>query len=192
MTSAESARSTGHVTWDGTSAAVGTIRDLLVVQASTGVLRLVLQQLTLREHGREVGVHESMDAIVDVGGNLVVVPIGRSVRADPAVSARLDAALAQLRDELRADLGAPVDSLEMVSDADGTRRVMLLLHAEVSPQEIADGTHPALHGGAFHIRHHAPALEDLRDRLSAPPPGLMERLRARVRGAVRGRPRTPR
>lgn len=171
-----------HVAWDGTSPAVATIRDILVAQASAGALRLVLQQLTLREQGREAGLHESMDAIADVGGNLVTVPIGEAVRADPTTSARLDAALAQLRAALAEDLGTAVDSLEVIADADGMRRVMLVLTVEVSPQELAAGTaHRALHGGAHHIVHHAPALDDLRDRLAAPAPGPLRGLWDAVR-----------
>lgn len=174
-----------HVAWDGTSPAVTTIRDLLVAQASAGALRLVLQQLTLHEQGRRAGTHESMDAIIDVGGNLVAVPIAEAVRADPATSARLDAALTQLRAAIAEELGTGVDSLEVIADADGTRRVMLVLSVEVSPQELADGAvHPALHGGAHHISHHAPVLDDLRDRVTAPAPGRLRQLWDAVRGRL--------
>lgn len=165
------------MTWDGSSPAVDRIRDVLVAHTPAGGLRLVLQQLTLRAHGREAGRHESIDSIVDVEGNLVVVPIAASVREDPTISARLDSALDDLRAAIAADLGTEVDSLEVIADADGARRVMVVLSVEVAPEEIAAGsTHPAIHDGVHHISHHAPALDDLRDRLAGPERGGLRRL----------------
>ena len=107
-----------------------------------------------------------------------------SVRADPAASAALDGALAQLRADISAELHATVDSLEVVLDRDGRHEVRLLLSAEVSPRELAEGPAPeALHDGDHHIRHQSPALEELRDRLAVPSgplrrvlDGLRERL----------------
>lgn len=165
------------MTWDGSSPAVDRICDVLVTHTPAGGLRLVLQQLTLHTHGRDAGRHESIDSIVDVEGNLVVVPLVAAVREDPAISARLDSALGELRAAITADLGSDVDSLEVIADADGSRRVMVVLSVEVAPEEIAAGsTHPALHDGVHHISHHAPALEDLRDRLAGPERGVLRRL----------------
>lgn len=171
------------MTWEGTSPAVERIRDALIPHASAGALRVVLQQLALHEEGRAVGTHEVIDTIVDVGGNLVVVPIADTVRADPGSCAALDRALAHLRTDLEAGPGTAVDSLEVIIDADSTRRVRFTLSVEVSPEEVAGRPpHPALHDGRHHIVHHAPSLEDLRDRLAAPPPGMLQRLRGMVGG----------
>ncbi|MGO1228079.1 MAG: hypothetical protein ACTMII_01865 [Brachybacterium sp.] len=177
------------MTWTGSRSVLAEIRDALIVHSTAGTLRLVLQQLTLRDQGRAVGSHEVIDGIIDVDGNLVVVPIGEAVRADPAASAALDAALARLRAEILAELGAAPDSLEVVMDADRTRRVRIVRSLEVSPAGVVGPPpHPALHDGRHHIVHHAPALDELRDRLAPPPPGLLARLRAVLgRGARRAR-----
>lgn len=162
------------------------IRDALIVHSSAGALRLVLQQLTLREHGDVVGSHEVIDGIVDVDGNLVVMPLAEAVRADPATSTALDAALVRLRGEISAELGSAPDSLEVVIDADRTRRVLVVLTMEVSPADVTGPPpHPALHDGRHHIVHHAPALDELRDRMAPPPPGLLARLRGVLTRAAR-------
>ena len=174
----------GHVIWDGSPRAVARLREAVMPHAAVGVLRVVLQQLVLHEEGREAGRHEVIDEIVDVGGNLVASPMRESVRADPAASVALDGALAQLRADISAELHATVDSLEVVLDRDGRHEVRLLLSAEVSPRELAEGPAPeALHDGDHHIRHQSPALEELRDRLAVPSgplrrvlDGLRERL----------------
>lgn len=165
------------------------IRDALIVHSSAGALRLVLQQLTLRDQGAAVGSHEVIDGIVDVEGNLVVVPLAEAVRADPAASSALDAALARLRAEISAVLGSAPDSLEVVIDADRTRRVLVVLTMEISPADVTGPPpHPALHDGRHHIVHHAPALDELRDRMAPPPPGLLAWLRGVLaRGAPRDR-----
>lgn len=161
--------------WDGSPEAVAALRDVMVEHASTGTLRLVLQQLTLREAGREIGRHEVIDAISDVGGNLVAVPLAPAVRADASSSQRLDAAIARLRADIAAELGA-ADSLEVVLDADGRRAVHLVLRLDVTPQEVADGAAlPALRDGAHHIAHQSHALDDLRDRMAEPAPGPLRR-----------------
>jgi hypothetical protein len=166
----------GHVAWDGSPRTIGAVREEMLAQAPAGALRLVLQQLALHEQGRETGRHETIDAITDVGGNLVTMSIGEALRADPEAGARLDAALDRLRQDVAADLGTAPDSLEVIVDADGTRRVMLVLSIDVSAQDLAaDTPHPALHGGAHHISHHAPALDELRDRLAGPDPGPLRR-----------------
>ncbi|MGP9538206.1 hypothetical protein ACT3SP_09340 [Brachybacterium sp. AOP43-C2-M15] len=175
-----------HVTWDGRSTAVGALRDVLVEHAPTGALRLVLQRLALHEQGRPAGTHESIDAILDVHGNLVSMSIAAAVRSDPSSSARFERAVSTLRADVAADLEAEADSLEVVLDADGTQRVMVMLSADVSPQEVAERSHPrALHGGPHHITHHAPALDELRDRLAAPSPGPMRRAWSAVRAGLR-------
>ena len=177
------------VTWTSSPSAVSAIRDALIVHSSAGALRLVLQQLTLRDQGAAVGSHEVIDGIVDVEGNLVVVPLAEAVRADPAASSALDAALARLRAEISAALGSAPDSLEVVIDADRTRRVLVVLTMEISPADVTGPPpHPALHDGRHHIVHHAPALDELRDRMAPPPPGLLARLRGVLaRGAPRDR-----
>lgn len=162
--------------WDGSPAAVAALRDVIVEHASTGTLRLVLQQLTLREAGREVGRHEVIDAISDVGGNLVAIPLVAAVRADAGSSQRLDAAIDRLRAEISAELGAAADSLEVVLDADGRESVHLMFDLEVSPQALAGGAAlPVLRDGAHHIAHQSHALDDLRDRMAQPDPGPLRR-----------------
>lgn len=166
-----------HVAWAGRSPAVVAIRDAVIGHVPTGSLRLVLQQLALHEQGRPVGTHESIDTILDVHGNLVSMSIVDAVRADETSSQRLDRALAALRAEVVADLEAEVDSLELVADVDGTRRVMVVLSADVSPKEVSGPfRHRAVHDGTHHITHHAPELDELRDRVSAPEPSRLRRL----------------
>lgn len=168
--------------WDSSPRAVARVRDAVVGHAATGTLRLVVQQLALHEEGREVGVHEIIDAIVDVGGNLVAYPVREAVRADAAASAALDGALAQLRADIAEELTSGVDSLEVVLDRDGRREVRLLLEVEVSPGELEDDPAPdALHDGDFHIHHYAPALDDLRDRVAEPAPSPLRRVLGRMR-----------
>jgi len=167
----------GNLTWDSSPRAVARVRDAVVGHAAAGALRLVIQQLTLHEEGQEVGRHEVIDAILDVGGNLVAHPMRESVRADAAASSALDSALAQLRADIVAELDASIDSLEVVLDHDGRREVRLQLAVEVSPRELAGAVAPeALHDGEFHIRHQSPALEDLRDRVASPPQNPLRRV----------------
>jgi hypothetical protein len=176
-----------HVTWDGSSRAVDEIRDLVIGHASAGTLRIILQQLTLREGGRAVGVHEVIDAVTDVGGNLVTIPLIEAVRADVESSTRLDAAIARLRADIAADVEAEVDGLEVVLDGDRRRQVRIVLALEISPEDVSGGhVHPALHDGAHHIHHHAPVLDDLRDRLSGPPPSMPRRVWDALREQARG------
>lgn len=171
--------------WGGSSEAVPEIRDLLLAHTSAGTLRIVLQQLILREDGREVGVHEVIDAVTDVGGNLVTFSLLDSVHADPQGAARLEAAIRRLREDIAADPAQPIDSLVVIIDGDGNHRVRLASGLEISAQEAA--THPALRDGAHHITHESPALDELRDRLAGPPPSLLRRGRDLVRGWLRPR-----
>ena len=171
--------------WDSSPRAVARVRDAVVGHAATGTLRLVLQQLALHEEGCEVGVHEVIDAIVDVGGNLVAYPVREAVRADAAASAALDGALAQLRADIAEELTSAVDSLEVVLDRDGRCEVRLLLEVEVSPGELdADPAPDALHDGDFHIHHYSPALDDLRDRVAEPAPSPLRRVLGRMRASL--------
>ncbi len=164
------------VTWTGSPRTVQAIRDLLIVHASPGVLRLVLQQLTLREDGRAVGRHEIIDAVSDVGGNLVSIPIVAAVRADPTASSQLDAALAALRADIAAQIGSEVDSLEVITTADGRREARFTACVEVSPEDLERRpAHPALHGGPHQITHQAPELDALRDLLAEPEHGRLRR-----------------
>lgn len=178
----------GHVLWDGPSAARAEARRLLTQPPVEGSLRVIIQQLALHEQGRPAGRHELIDLVLDVGGNLVALPVRDVLRAGEQGSAGLDAMLEVLRADVTADLGAAPDSLELVVDADGTVRVLVELESEVAAAELAaDPRHPALHGGAFHIAHHAPGLEDLRDRLAGAPTGPVGRVVARVRDLLRRR-----
>ena len=173
------------VAWDGGGSDLAALREMLFAHAPAGALRMVVQQLTLHEHGKRTGVHEVIDAITDVGGNLVAIPLVEAVRADP-VSARLDVVLQRLRSEITAELGTAPDSLEVVIDADGSRQVLLVLAAEVAPAEVSGGsTHPALHDGRHHVLHHAPALDELRDRLAGPPSTPLRRIWDAVTGRLR-------
>lgn len=172
----------GYEPWSSSPKAVAEIRDVLVEFAATGALRLVLQQLTLHEDGREAGIHEEIDAIVDVGGNLVSMSMRDAVRADVGASTRLDAAISRLRAEVAANRGEKIDSLSVVLDADSRRVVLLGFDVDVSPQDLEGGASPdSLHDGEHHIRHHAPTLEDLRDRMAGPEPGVLERALKAVR-----------
>ncbi|MGP9683200.1 hypothetical protein [Brachybacterium sp. AOP3-A1-3] len=173
----------GRAVRGGSSPAIPEIRDLLVAHTSAGTLRIVLQQLTLREDGREVGVHEVIDAVTDVGGNLVTFSLRASVHGDLEDAARLETAIRRLREDIAADPARPIDSLVVLIDGDGHHRVNVDSGLEVSPQDVA--THPALRDGAHHITHESPALDDLRDRLASPPPGVLRRGRDLVRGWLR-------
>lgn len=174
------------VPWDGRSPATAALAALLGTVAPEGTLRLVIQRLALHEHGERRGTRHVADAITDVGGNLVVIPLRERVLAEPALAERLTAAMDRLQADVDAELhlpgGAGADSLEVVLDADGERRVTLGLGIEVTPQEAdALPPHPAVHDGAHHIAYDAPALDELRDRLRPPEPGLLARLWARLR-----------
>lgn len=169
----------GSVTWDGVTPAVETIHELLWRFTTSGALRVALQQIRLTPDpdggqdspGDSPGVHETIDEIADVGGNLVSLPLRDAVRADAEISAQLDAALARLWADVAADLGQSPDMLSVLLDADGQRLVYVTFDVAVTARELAERPqHPALHGGAHHIAHHAPALEDLRDRLAPPEP----------------------
>lgn len=165
-----------HVRWNGSPEVLTRIRDLLVSHSSRGTLRIVLQQLTLHEGGQHAGTHEVIDAVLDVGGNLVTTSLAASVREDPQAAARLDAALARLSAEVLAETGARPEALEVVIDGDGHREARIAFALEISAQDLADHhPHPALRDGAHHILHEAPALDELRDRLAAPPPSLLRR-----------------
>lgn len=175
-----------HVRWDGSPEVLARIGDLLLSHSSRGTLRIILQQLTLHEGGQEAGVHEVIDAVLDVGGNLVATSLGPSVREDPQAATRLDAALARLRAEVVAEMGAHPEALEVVIDGDGHREARIAFALEISAQDLTDHRpHPALRDGAHHILHEAPALDELRDRLSAPPPSLLRRGWDALRGVGR-------
>lgn len=176
-------RSVGeHVAWNGTSPAVSEIRGLLVPHAPVGTLRLVLQRLCLHEQGRPVGEHQVIDAITDVSGNLVAMPLGELVRADPATSAALDGAIARLRSDLDADGATGADGLEVVLDADGEHRVLVTFALDVTREEVRERPrHPAVHDGNHHITHDAPTLDELRDRIAAPAAGPLRRLAGALR-----------
>ncbi|MGY5765742.1 hypothetical protein ACXET9_11125 [Brachybacterium sp. DNPG3] len=174
------------VLWDGLSPACDVLRDLLQPVAPSGTLRLVVQRLRLRE---PAGEHEIIDAIVDVDGNLVAIALREAVRADAESARGLDAALATLRADIEEgpDGIRGVEGLEVVLDADGRTAVGLAFDLDLSADEIAStGSHPALHDGAHHVRHSAPQLEDLRERLAPPEPGVLRRLWEALR-ARRGR-----
>lgn len=174
------------VAWDGRSSAPAAIHDLLAPFAPERALRVVLQQITLRETGREAGGHEVIDAVVDVGGVLVALALRDAVRADQGVSARLDAEIERLRGDITTELGVAVDGLEVLLDADGARRVRIALHLELTPADFAGGAAPpALHDGAHHAAHSAPALDELRDRVAAPQRAPLRRLLRSLHGRLR-------
>ena len=178
-----------HVRWEGSPEVLSRIRDVLISHSSRGTLRIVLQQLTLHEGEQETGTHEVIDAVLDVGGNLVTTSLAPSVREDPQAATRLDAALARLRAEVVAEMGAQPEALEVVIDGDGRREARIAFALEISAQDLVDHRpHPALRDGAHHILHEAPALDELRDRLSAPPPSLLRRGWDALRGIGRRDP----
>lgn len=166
-----------HTRWNGDTPAVGDLREMLVLLAPEGALRVIFQRLSLREQGRLVGEHEVIDVIADVEGNLVSVPLTGRVRADPPLARALDEAADRLRGDIAASGADGVDSIEVVLDADGTRQVYIATGLDVTPAEAEERPpHPAVHNGAHHITHYAPVLDDLRDRLAEPPAGPMRRL----------------
>lgn len=153
--------------WQGRSASVARLREVLIPCAPSGMLRLVVQRLALTEKGTPAGEHEVISSVADVDGNLVAVPLRESVRADRGRAHAIDAAIAQLRQDLVADGTGDVDSLEIIVDADGTEQVRIARDLEVSPRDLYDGDpSDVVHDGDHHIARHAPALEDLRDRLA--------------------------
>lgn len=153
--------------WEGRSTAVGLLRELLTPCAPSGMLRLVVQRLSLVEHGRPAGEHEVISSVADVDGNLVAVPLRESVRADRDRADAVDAAIAKLRQDLAADGLIDVAGLEVIIDADGTEQVRIARDLTVAPRDLRDGDpFDAVHDGDHHIARHAPVLEDLRDRLA--------------------------
>lgn len=166
-----------HIPWGGTSPAGEELRALLVSLAPEGALRLIVQRLALHEHGRHVGEHEVIDSVADVEGNLVSVPLGGRVQADPPLAEAVEEAVARLRQDVLGSGVEGVDSLEVILDADGSQQVRIAVGLDVTPAE-AEGSppHPAVHSGAHHIRQHAPALDELRDRLAGPEPGVLRRI----------------
>lgn len=177
MTSADSVPGS-FATWDGTSSATARIAELLTPAAPQGTLRIVLQRLELHDQGAPAGALEVVDAIVDVDGVLVSLSLEEHLRSDAALAARLDSALEQLHADLAAQGVVGADSVELVLDADGERRVRIAFGLEVSPQEARELPRPpAVHDGSHHILAEAPALDALRDRLIAAQDSLPRRLR---------------
>lgn len=178
----------GGTAWQGSSPAVELLRGVLSPCAPGGELRLVAQWLALHEEGLPAGEHEVLSCVADVDGNLVAVPLRATVRADPGRARSVDAALAQIREDLAAQGLVDVDSLEVVLDADGTHRVLFVPDVEVSPAEAqACPPHDAVHDGDHHIAHRAPELEDLRDRLAEGARGPLARAWEALLGLLRGR-----
>lgn len=177
-----------HTAWDGQSSGVQDLRDLLVALAPEGAVRIVLQRLALHEGSRPVGELEIIDAVTDVGGNLVSVPLRGRVREDPLLARALDEAVTRLRHDVLAGGAEGLDSLEVILDADGGQQVRIAVGLDVTPAE-AEGSppHPAVHGGAHHITQHAPALDELRDRLAGPQPGPLRRIKRMLTGRARDR-----
>lgn len=164
------------VLWQGRTTAVRRLRDVLTPCAPSGVLRLVVQRIHLHEQGRPAGEHEVISSVADIDGNLVAVPLRRTVRSDEDRGAAVDAAIATLREDLAADGISGVGSIEVILDADGTDRVRLARGLDLSPSDVQDGgPHLALRDGDHHIRRDAPALEDLRDRFAGEPAGPLRR-----------------
>lgn len=166
QTAAAHAGEARHVLWDGEDPAVHRLRAVLAPFLPNGTVRVVLQQLRLHEHGRLDAIHELIDVIVDVEGNLVVMALGETVRGDAAAAARLDAELAAVRAALDAHGLVGCDSLEIVLDADGSEQVLLAFGLELAAQDL-DERPEALHGGEHHVAQHSAELDDLRDRLDA-------------------------
>lgn len=177
-----------HTAWGGESSAVQDLRGLLVALAPEGALRIVLQRLALHESSRPVGEHEVLDVVADVEGNLVSVPLTGRVREDPHLAEALDEAVTRLRHDVLASGAEGLDSLEVILDADGNQQVRIAFGLDVTPAE-AEGSppHPAVHGGAHHITQHAPALDELRDRLAEPGPGPLRRIWRTLIGRARDR-----
>lgn len=174
------------VLWQGRSAAVAQLRAVLTPCAPSGMLRLVVQRLSLCEQGAQVGEHEVIASVADVDGNLVAVPLRESVRAEQDRADAVDAALAQLRQDLAEDGLGDVGSLEVIMDADGTDQVRIVRDLRVSPRDLYDGDpRDAVHDGDHHIARHAPALEDLRDRLAEQSTTPLQRVWASVQDLLR-------
>lgn len=175
MTGAEHAQE-GSLPVEANSAALNQLARLFEDLTPAGTLRVILQQIPLREDDREAGVHEVLEAVADVGGNLVVIPLREQVRGHAEHSRTLDLALTRLRADL-VTVGAPTaETLELWIDADGERRVLVTRGLALTPQQLCELPSPeALHDGAHHVTYDAPALDELRDRMRPPGPGPMGR-----------------
>ncbi|PZP16356.1 MAG: hypothetical protein DI611_06930, partial [Brachybacterium faecium] len=69
-----------------------------------------------------------------------------------------------------------VAGLEVIIDADGTEQVRIARDLTVAPRDLHDGDpFDTVHDGDHHITRHAPALEDLRDRLAEQSTGPLRR-----------------
>lgn len=171
------------VPWDGSSPAVEALRAALEVAAPPGTLRLVSQRIRVHERGAPAGVHEIIDAVADVQGNLVALVLLDRIDADPELRARVDSAWAQLRADLEVDGLVGADSVEVILDADGTSQVRLALGLDVELEELTrPNPHFALHHGGWHARHASPELEALREALEPMERGFLGRLWDRLRG----------
>ena len=183
MVSTDPAWAGTPVPWDGSSPATAAIAALVGTAVPEGTLRVVIQRLRLREDGEDRGLLRVADAITDVDGNLVVVPLSEYVHGASEVGRRLREAVDRLQEDVAASGAGGADSFELVLDADGARQVLLTSGLEVTPSEAAAfPPHPAVHGGAHHIAYESPALDDLRDRMRPPEPPLLARGWARLRG----------
>lgn len=170
------------VLWDGRSPACDILQDLLLPLAPEGTLRVAIQRLRLHEQGAPTGEHEVVDAVVDIAGNLVAVSMQDAVRADAGRAQQLDDAILALRADVEETGAVGADSLEIVMDVDGAIAVGLGFGVEIARAELTEGArHPALHDGAFHVRHSAPQLEELRERLAPPEPNALRRWWDRIR-----------
>src|SRR5699024_3947585 len=90
-------------------------------------------------------------------------------------------AVARLRHDVLSSGAQGVDSLEVVLDADGAGQVRIAFGLDVTREEAAGSpAHPAVHGGGHHITPHAPELDELRERLTGPGPGLLRRIRESI------------
>ncbi|HIY22884.1 MAG TPA: hypothetical protein H9837_01040 [Candidatus Brachybacterium merdigallinarum] len=169
--------------WDGSPSATRELEALLSGIAPPGTLRLVVQSLLLREAGDPVGEHRVVDALADIDGNIVAVPLRGVVRADPGRTAALTEILGRLRRDLEQAGHEDADGIEVVLDRDGSRSITVTRGLELAPAEVDASPAPQeIHDGAHHLRFDAPALEALRDqRVQEASAGPLHRLLAAVR-----------
>lgn len=161
------------------------LRAALDAVAPQHAVRYVVQRLALTDAEGPAGAHDTIDALLDCEGNMVVMPLAEALDAAPDARRAAVAARARIDAWLDEHDAAGRDATEIVLDADGGQEVRVAFGLEVSPAEAAAvPAHPAVHDGAYHATHLSPELDALRDRLLEGSLGTAERLWRRVRSAI--------
>lgn len=149
-------------------AALDALRIALDRAQVPGVVRYVVLRASACAGGGRA--RQSVEAIVDTGGNLVVLSVadrwGRIDGVQMASETAIAAIDAHVAAQAGLNPGACVPLREIVLDADGGGEVRVAHQLLLTDDDI-DGAerHPALHDARFHLHHRAPDIDALRDRL---------------------------